>query len=366
MDKWSDELYQCYINDDGESIEKLFYNHSGITYDDFIMLPRYTDFNYNEVNLITKISKRLDLKLPFLSSPMDTLTGEELAIALGKSGGLGVIHYNQPIKDQTNMISNIKSENILAAAAVSTHQEDRQRILELNSAKVDIIVVDSSHGNSKYQIDTIKFIKDNCNNIEVIGGNVVTMDGAIRLIEANVDAIKIGMGSGSICTTQEVTGCGRSQATAVHSIYKVARHYNLPIIADGGISKYSHIAKALTIGASAVMMGYMFAGTNESLGKTQYRGMASKEAMVEGGRKRYGVESTKIIVPQGVSGNVENRGSIVDVINKMSLALKQSLQILGCMSIDELHANNLNAHIRTELRSLSSIREGGVHDVSTK
>ena len=260
------------------------------------------------------------------------------------------------------------SKRLLVGAAVSTLPESRDRVAALYDAGVDAIIIDSAQGS--YQIEMIKFIKANFKNLDVIAGNVVTKEQSRSLIEAGADGLRVGMGPGSICITQETMAVGRAQATAVHMTASYASQFGIPVIADGGISNIGDIANALAIGASTCMMGSMFAGTNEAPGEyfyengirlKKYRGMASLEAMKAGGDKRYFSESQKIKVAQGVSGAVVDKGSVINFVPYLVQGLRQSFQDMGYKTIPELHAALQNGNLRFERRSESAQAQGSVH-----
>ncbi|MCA8915413.1 MAG: IMP dehydrogenase [Planctomycetes bacterium] len=263
-------------------------------------------------------------------------------------------------------------KNLMVGAAISTKNEDRDRLDALAEAGVSVVVIDSAQGDSSFQHEMIKYIKKTHPEIQVIGGNVVTENQAENLIKAGADSLRIGMGPGSICTTQEVMAVGRSQGTAVYHTAKAARKHGVPVIADGGISVIGHIMKALSLGASAVMCGSLFAGTDESPGEyvyregvrlKMYRGMASLDAMKAGGNKRYFTEQQDVKVAQGVSGFVQDRGSIFDLAAYLGQGLRLAFQDAGVRSVEELHTGLEKGTLRFELRSPSAQREGGVHDL---
>ncbi len=266
-----------------------------------------------------------------------------------------------------------KDKQLLVGAALSTREEDKERLAELAKADVDVIVIDASQGDSIFQINTIKYIKKTYPHLEVIGGNVVTAKQCKSLIDAGVDALRIGMGSGSICITQDTLSVGRAQGSAIYHTAKFSKEYaNIPVMADGGIAHIGHIVKALSLGASTVMMGGLLAGTSESPGEyfyeggvrvKKYRGMASHEAMEKGGGKRYLAVEDRIKVAQGVTGTVVDKGSVIHLVQYLMQSLLHSLQELGCKSIQELHKGIYEGTLRFEMRSPSAQAEGTVHSL---
>jgi IMP dehydrogenase len=489
----------------GSTAKNIFSGTLGYTYDDIIILPGFINFPTTEVSLRSQVTKNIQLNLPIISSPMDTVTESNMAISLALQGGMGIIHCNNSIETQVNEVKKVKkynngfimnpivlSENhtvqevldiqkqhgfsgfpvtengkigsklvgflserdydfiedktisvkklmttklitgkeskenkltlekayeilkktkvnrlpivnennelislisrkdqkkeqqfplvsknkatnqLLVGASVTTHIKDRERIDKLiEEANVDVIIIDASQGNSQYQIDTLKYIKNKYSHIDVIGGNIVTSDQAIQLINHGVDALRVGMGIGSICTTQNVCGVGRPQASAIYDVANYCREKNIPIIADGGISNSGHIVKALHLGASSIMLGSLLAGTDESAGDTiyqdgiklkKYRGMGSSEAMKKNSSRRYGVENKKNIhVAQGVTGSVSCKGSIHDFLPYLIQGVKHGFQNIGYKTIKKSQEMMYEGNIKFQIRSFASQLEGNVH-----
>jgi IMP dehydrogenase len=278
-----------------------------------------------------------------------------------------------------------QSKQLICAASIGTREEDKTRLKLLVEAGLDIVILDSSQGNSMYQIEMIKYAKKTYPEIDVIGGNVVTREQAASLIAAGVDGLRIGMGSGSACITQEVMAVGRPQAAAVRSVTSFASRFGVPCIADGGIQNIGHIVKGLAMGASTIMMGGLLAGTTESPGEyfvssegqlvKAYRGMGSIAAMEDkkaaagakdskasnAGTARYFSEKSGVLVAQGVAGSVLDRGSVTKFIPYLVTGVQHSLQELGCRNLQELHDNVNKGVIRFEMRSASAMAEGNVH-----
>ena len=464
----------------------------GITFDDVLLVPAYSQVIPNQVDLTTWLTKTIKLNIPMMSAGMDTVTEHRMAIAMARQGGIGIIHKNMSIEAQAEEVDKVKrsengvitdpfsltpehtladadalmakfrisgvpitegkklvgiitnrdlkfetdftkkikesmtSENLITAPEGTTLEEAKKilakarkeklpivdkdynlkglitikdiektvkyplaakdsmgrllcgaavgitanvldRVAALVKAKVDVVVLDSAHGHSQNVINCVKMIKEAYPDLPVIAGNVATGEATRALIEAGADAVKVGIGPGSICTTRVVAGIGVPQITAVMDCYEVAKEYDIPIIADGGIKYSGDITKALAAGGSVCMMGSMFAGCEESPGDYElfqgrkykvYRGMGSIAAMESGSKDRYFQENAKKLVPEGVEGRVAYKGSVEDTVFQLMGGLRSGLGYCGAHNIQELKDNGRFVKI-----SAASLKESHPHDI---
>ena len=464
----------------------------GITFDDVLLVPQYSQVIPNQVQLGTQLTKKIHLNIPMMSAGMDTVTEHDMAIAMARQGGIGIIHKNMSIEQQAEEVDKVKrsengvitdpfslspehtladadslmakfkisgvpitegkklvgiitnrdlkfetdysrkikevmtSENLVTAPAGTTLEEAKKilgqskkeklplvdenfnlvglitikdiekavkyplaakdsqgrlvcgagvgitanvldRVQALVDAKVDVVVLDSAHGHSENVLNCLRMIKERFPDLDVIAGNVATAKATKDLIEAGADAVKVGIGPGSICTTRVVAGIGVPQVTAVMECYSVAKEYGVPIIADGGIKFSGDITKALAAGGSVVMMGSMFAGCDEAPGATElfqgrkykvYRGMGSIAAMENGSKDRYFQEGAKKLVPEGVEGRVAYKGMLEDTVFQLIGGLRSGMGYCGCNTIKELQENAQFVKITS-----AALRESHPHDI---
>src|SRR6056300_1828 len=238
-----------------------------LTFDDVLLIPKFSSTLPTETNLSINLAKNLKLKIPFLSSAMDTVTESKMAIAIAHQGGLGVIHRNLSINSQIKEIKKVKNKKLLVGAAVGTSEEDILRAKSILDAGLDLLVIDTAHGHSLKVINTLKKIRKFSNKIPICVGNIATGEAAVKLYNEGADILKVGIGPGSICTTRMIAGIGVPQITAIRNVKKSMKNKKIKIISDGGIKFSGDLVKAIAAGADAIMMGSIFAGTEESPGK---------------------------------------------------------------------------------------------------
>lgn len=464
----------------------------GITFDDVLLVPAYSEVIGNQVDLTTYLTKKIKLNIPMMSAGMDTVTEHRMAIAMARQGGIGIIHKNMSIEAQAEEVDKVKrSENgvisdpfylspentladandlmakfrisgvpitengklvgiitnrdlkfeedytkkikdsmtseglvtakvgitleeakkilgkarkeklpivdddynlkglitikdiekqikypnsakdaqgrLLCGAAIGITANCLERVEELVKAHVDVVVLDSAHGHSMNVIRCVKMIKEVYPDLQLIAGNVATAEGTKALIEAGVDAVKVGIGPGSICTTRIVAGIGVPQITAVMDCYEAAKESGIPIIADGGIKYSGDITKAIAAGANVCMLGSMFAGCDESPGTFElyqgrkykvYRGMGSIAAMENGSKDRYFQSNAKKLVPEGVEGRVAYKGSVEDTVFQLMGGLRSGMGYCGAPTIEDLKQNGRFVKI-----SAAALKESHPHDI---
>ncbi len=320
-----------------------------LTFDDVTLAPKYSEILPSDVDTSIRLTNNIKLKVPLLSSAMDTVTESKMCIAIAKAGGIGVIHRNLDIKHQVTEIRKVKKQKLLVGAAVGAGANEFERAKSVLKENIDLIVVDTAHGHTKKVSDIIKKIKKiKPRKTALCAGNVATAEAAKFLIKLGVDIIKVGIGPGSICTTRLVAGIGVPQLSAIINVRQGLGKRKALIIADGGIKFSGDIAKALSAGADAVMIGSLFAGTDEAPGKIikkdgklfkSFRGMGSIGAMNKGSADRYfqkkQIDRSKY-VPEGVEGLIKYKGTVSKIIYKLVGGLRSSMGYLGCKQIKNL------------------------------
>ena len=320
-----------------------------LTFDDVTLAPKYSEILPSEVDTSIKLTDHLKLKIPLLSSAMDTVTESRMAIAIAKAGGIGVIHRNLTIKKQIDEIKKVKKKKLLIGAAVGAGPQEILRAEKILKEGVDLIVVDTAHGHTKKVSEIVKLIrKIKDKKTALCAGNIATPGAAKFLLKLGVDILKVGIGPGSICTTRLIAGIGVPQLSAILSVRNGIRNKNVKIIADGGIKYSGDLAKAFAAGADAVMIGSLFAGSDEAPGKIikkngklfkSFRGMGSVGAMNKGSADRYFQLKQKDIskyVPEGVEGYAKYKGNVSDIIYKLIGGLRSSMGYLGSKQIKYL------------------------------
>ena len=338
----------------------------GITFDDVLMMPAYSEVLPREVSLQGRFSRNVSLNIPFASAAMDTVTEAPMAAAMAREGGIGVIHKNMSAQAQAGQVARVRAEGLPVAAGVGITPDVLERVKLLADAGVNAVVLDSAHGHSKGVIDALKAIKAAFPGLDVVVGNIATAQAARDLIAAGADGLKVGIGPGSICTTRIVAGVGVPQLTAIAEVASVAGE-DIPVIADGGLRYSGDVVKALAAGAHCVMCGSMFAGTDEAPGDIVevdgkkmkgYRGMGSIDAMQAGSADRYFQKGAKKLVPEGVVARVPYKGPVADVLYQLTGGLRSGMGYCGAATLEALH------HARFIKISPATVQENHPHDVT--
>jgi IMP dehydrogenase len=368
---------------------------SGITFDDVLLVPGYSEFKRQEISLETKLTKNISLKIPLVSAPMDTVTESEIAIALAKLGGIGIIHRNLTVEDQVLEVKKVKDytqsglDKLLVGAAIGASSGFEMRAEALIEEGVDVIIVDSAHGYADYILETIKYLKKNY-KIDVIAGNIATYDGAKALIDAGADGLRVGMGPGAICTTRIISGMGVPQITAILETSKASKNTGIPVIADGGIKYSGDMVKAFCAGADTVMMGSFFASCKEAPGEhvelppeqvpsrfksilkqnkatytfKSYRGMGSLGAMQKGTEIKSEDEfhgksyKDRVLVAEGVEGLVPINGDVQKVVDQALGGIRSGMYYIGAKTVKDIQENGKFIQI-----THASLTESHPHDI---
>jgi IMP dehydrogenase len=317
-----------------------------LTFDDVTLSPKYSEVLPSEVDTSIKLTEYLKLKIPLLSSAMDTVTESKMAIAIAKAGGIGIIHRNLDIKKQIVEIKKVKKNRLMVGAAVGAGVNEFKRAELILKENINVIVVDTAHAHTKKVSEIIKFIKKKKRKETALcAGNIATPEAAKFLLKLGVDIIKVGIGPGSICTTRLVAGIGVPQLSAILNVRNGIKNKNIKIISDGGIKYSGDLAKAFAAGADAVMIGSLFAGTDETPGKLikrngklfkSFRGMGSVGAMNKGSADRYFQSKQRDVskyVPEGVEGFAKYKGKVGVIIYKLIGGLRSSMGYLGSKQI---------------------------------
>lgn len=339
-------------------------NSTALTFDDVLLVPAYSDVLPREVSTKARFTRNITLNIPVVSAAMDTVSEKAMAIMLARKGGISVIHKNMSIEAQARQVREVKeypvegekipcldaSGRLRVAAGVGITADVLDRVTALVEAGVDAVVLDSAHGDSHGVVEALRKIKSVYPELDTVVGNIATAEAALRLIEAGADALKVGIGPGSICTTRIIAGVGVPQISAIYDAAKAAEGSGVPVIADGGLRYSGDIVKALAAGGDCVMIGSMFAGTDEAPGEIfeedgrkfkSYRGMGSVDAMKAGSRDRYfqdGEDSTKKLVPEGVVARVPYKGSVGDIVYQLVGGIRSGMGYCGAADIDALHS----------------------------
>lgn len=365
-------------------MKELFYRDGWcLSYDDVLIVPKYSEVLPPQVNTAVKLAKNIELKVPILSSAMDKVTEWRLAKKLAQLGGLGIVHKNSSAEEQAGHIKKVKSSKtipdtaaidsdgkLIVGAALGVNDSDHERLELLVAAGVDVVVIDTAHGHSSRVAEMVKSVKKKYPDLVVAAGNVATASACEFLAEAGADIVKVGIGPGSICTTRIVSGIGVPQFQALLDCREFCIKNKLSFIADGGIKNSGDIAKALGTGATAVMVGSLLAATHESPGELLenngklfkvYRGMGSVGAMNQGSKDRYGqeeVSTSRKLVAEGVEGKVPYKGELEEVIYQLVGGLRASMGYVGADSLKSFHER-----VQYVKMTSSSLRESMPHNI---
>jgi len=311
----------------------------GLTYDDVLLVPAKSAVrSRKDPNLTTHVTRNHKLNLPFISANMDTITEAPMAAAMHQLGALGILHRFMPLEEQIQQVRTLRDANVdLIAASIGVNEDGRARAQGLVEEGVKILTIDIAHGHSTAMIETIQWLKDRfAERVDIIAGNVATPEATLELIEAGADAIKVGIGPGSMCTTRMITGCGVPQLTAIAWCCDAAKAHKVPIIADGGLKTSGDVVKALAAGAECVMLGSLLSGTIETpgaihYGKKHYRGMASRAAQVS-----WRGSLPEGMAPEGESTAVPVKGYVRDVLLELAGGLRSGMSYMNAVEITEI------------------------------
>lgn len=321
------------------SAREILARGRGLTFDDVLIVPSKSAVrSRRDPNLGSRVTRHHQLTLPFLSANMDTITESAMIQAMDSVGGLGILHRFMTVEQQVQEVRKVREAGVKRiAASIGVNGEGQARAAALVAEGVNILTIDIAHGHSLAMIETMKQLRDRFGeSVDLIAGNVATPEGARELIEAGADAIKVGIGPGSMCTTRLITGCGVPQLTAIAWCVEVAREFNVPVIADGGLKNSGDIVKALAAGAEMVMLGSLLAGTLETpgpihYGKKYYRGMASRAAQTEW---RGGLPEG--MAPEGESTAVAVKGHVRDVVLELAGGLRSGMSYINANTLGEI------------------------------
>lgn len=316
----------------------------GLTFDDVLLMPKHSEMNSRTApQLGTQVTKNFALKIPVISSNMDTITESEMALKMAELGGLGILHRFMTPDDQVKQVKLIRDKiralGLPVAASIGVKEEGMRRADMLADAGVDIFTIDIAHGDSVMMYETLDYVKKKYPKIDVIAGNTAMPEGVRGLIEHGADCVKVGIGPGSMCTTRIITGCGVPQLTAISMCVMEASKHQIPIIADGGIKTSGDIVKAFAAGAQTVMLGSMLSGCLETPGEIEggrkrYRGMASKDAQVS-----WRGDLPKGMAAEGESRWVACKGSVENIVHELCGGIRSGMTYLNSTTISEIHKN---------------------------